>query len=127
MASLIGDDDTNGLLQLYEASFLLTQGEETLMERARNFATNLLHQKIGLTDHNLSSLPLHWRIRRPNARLFIQAYERRQDMNQIVLELAKLEFNVVQATHQQELKHVSRSLSNFLYIYTYMYKYICDH
>ncbi|KAG8368606.1 hypothetical protein BUALT_Bualt15G0062900 [Buddleja alternifolia] len=109
-------DGTKGLLQLYEASFMLTEGETTL-DQAREFSTILLHKNLnaGDIDENLSllvrhalELPLHWRIERPNARWFIDAYERKPDMDDAVLELAKLDFNIVQAKHQQELKHVSR-------------------
>ncbi|KAL0357022.1 UNVERIFIED_CONTAM: (-)-alpha-terpineol synthase [Sesamum calycinum] len=106
-------NDTKGLLQLYEASFLSKRGEKTL-DLAREFATNFLqkypYEKI---DENLSllvrhalELPIHWRVERPNARWFVEAYEKRPDVNPLVLELAKLDFNIVQATHQQELKHV---------------------
>ncbi|KAK6156769.1 hypothetical protein DH2020_011017 [Rehmannia glutinosa] len=113
-------DDIKGMLQLYEASFLLTQGENVL-ELAREFASKILQEKIedegnngNFDDEYLSllvrqalELPLHWRIQRINATWFINAYERRPDMNPLLLELAKLDFNIVQATHQQELKHVS--------------------
>ncbi|KAH6789932.1 hypothetical protein C2S51_004938 [Perilla frutescens var. frutescens] len=112
------DDDTRGVLQLYEASFLLTEGEESLV-LAKDFATKFLQRKVDgeneLIDENVLAsirnaleLPIHWRIQRPNARWFIQAYERRPQMNPIVLELAKLDFNILQAIHQQELKLVSR-------------------
>ena len=109
-------DDKRGMLQLYEASFLLTHGEETL-ELANVFATKHL-QKIGDEgddDHNLLEmvryaldLPIHWRTQRPNARWFIEAYGRRSEMNPTILELAKLEFNITQSMHQQELKLISR-------------------
>ncbi|KAL0365206.1 UNVERIFIED_CONTAM: (-)-alpha-terpineol synthase [Sesamum angustifolium] len=93
--------------------FSVPQGEKTL-GLAREFTTNFLqkypNEKI---DENLSllvrhalELPIHWRVERPNARWFIEAYEKRPDVNPLVLELAKLDFNIVQATHQQELKHV---------------------
>ncbi|KAL0335051.1 UNVERIFIED_CONTAM: (R)-limonene synthase [Sesamum radiatum] len=106
-------NDTKGLLQLYEASFLSTPGEKTL-DLAREFATNFLQKyPNGKIDENLSllvchalELPIHWRVERPNARWFIEAYEKRPDGNPLLLELAKLDFNIVQATHQQELKHV---------------------
>ncbi|KAL3614429.1 hypothetical protein CASFOL_042503 [Castilleja foliolosa] len=117
-------DDTKGLLQLYEASFMLTPGEKTL-ELAREFAAKFLQKKIdndncegniGINDEYLSllagnalELPFHWRAQRPYARWFISVYEKRPyNMNPMVIELAKLDFNIVQATHQQELKHVSR-------------------
>ncbi|KAK6135662.1 hypothetical protein DH2020_030599 [Rehmannia glutinosa] len=107
-------DDTKGLLELYEASFVLTQGEKTL-DLAREFATNLLEKKvnIGIEDehfsllvHSALEIPLHWRIPRLHARWCIDAYGMRQDMNPIVLELAKLDFNIVQASQLEELKHV---------------------
>nr|T1RRJ4.1 RecName: Full=(-)-endo-fenchol synthase, chloroplastic; Short=Alpha fenchol synthase; Short=LsFENS; AltName: Full=Alpha pinene synthase; AltName: Full=Limonene synthase; Flags: Precursor [Lavandula stoechas]AGN72801.1 alpha fenchol [Lavandula stoechas] len=113
-ASLAGD--TKGLLQLYEASFLLREGEDTL-ELARKFSTKLLQQKIdeGEPDNNLLScirhsleLPLHWRLQRLEARWFLDAYATRHDMNPIIFELAKLEFNITQATQQEELKDLSR-------------------
>nr|WAB71041.1 (-)-bornyl diphosphate synthase [Mentha longifolia] len=112
-------EDMKGLLELYEASFLLTHGEETL-EQARVFSTNLLQKKLddgeimdehllNLVRHSLR-LPLHWSVQRPNARWFIDACakKRLENTNPILLELAKLDFNIVQAAHQQELKHVSR-------------------
>nr|AQY54366.1 1,8-cineole synthase [Salvia officinalis]QJX58325.1 1,8-cineole synthase [Salvia fruticosa] len=108
-------DDTRGLLQLYEASFLSAQGEETL-RLARDFATKFLQKRVLVDkDINLLSsieraleLPTHWRVQMPNARSFIDAYKRRPDMNPTVLELAKLDFNMVQAQFQQELKEASR-------------------
>ncbi|KAG8370953.1 hypothetical protein BUALT_Bualt13G0036800 [Buddleja alternifolia] len=110
-------EDTKGLLQLYESSFLLTQGENTL-DQAREFATKFLQKNLDqkliidenllLLVHHALEIPLHWSVPRTNARWFIEAYERRSDMNPIVLELAKLDFNIVQAIHQEELKHVSR-------------------
>ncbi|KAL6571240.1 hypothetical protein OROHE_002883 [Orobanche hederae] len=112
-------EDTKGLLQLYGASFFLTHGEE-ILEKARVFSTNLLQKKLddgGIMDEHLSELvrhslglPLHWSIQRPNARWFLDACgkKRSENMNPILLELAKLDFNIVQATHQQELKQVSR-------------------
>ncbi|KAG8368601.1 hypothetical protein BUALT_Bualt15G0062400 [Buddleja alternifolia] len=125
-------DDTKGLLQLYESSFMLTEGETTL-DQAREFSTILLQKNLnaGDIDENLSllvrhalELPLHWRVERPNVRWFINAYERKPDMDDAVLELAKLDFNIVQAKHQQELKHVSR-IRFLIGIYIYIYIYIC--
>ncbi|XP_057812515.1 terpineol synthase, chloroplastic-like [Salvia miltiorrhiza] len=110
-------EDTEGLQQLYEASFLLTEGDMSL-EQARVFSTNLLQKKLDhgeIMDEYLSSLvrhsldlPLHWSVQRPNARWFVDAYTKRSDVNPILLELAKLDFNIVQASYHQELKVVSR-------------------
>ncbi|PIN20462.1 Terpinolene synthase [Handroanthus impetiginosus] len=110
-------EDTKGLLELYEASFLMTEGEKTL-ELAKEFATKCLQKQLdedNATDdyhvllvRDALDLPLHWRVERPKARWFIEVYQKRPDMNPVVLELAKLDFNVVQAIHQEELKHISR-------------------
>nr|AAX16075.1 linalool synthase [Perilla frutescens var. hirtella] len=111
-------DDTKGLLQLYEASFLLREGEDTL-ELARQYATKFLQKKVDHEliddDSNLLSwirhsleIPLHWRIQRLEARWFLDAYATRHDVNPIILELAKLDFNIIRATQQEELKDLSR-------------------
>ncbi|PIN20463.1 (-)-alpha-terpineol synthase [Handroanthus impetiginosus] len=111
-------DDIEGLLQLYEASFLMAEGECTL-ELAREFATIFLQKKLDENNNAIDDylallvrdaldLPLHWRVERPKARWFIEVYEKRPSMNPVVLELAKLDFNIVQAIHQEELKHISR-------------------
>nr|AAM89254.1 3-carene synthase [Salvia stenophylla] len=106
-------DDTRGLLQLYEASFLLTEGENTL-ELARDFTTKILEEKLRndeIDDINLVTwirhsleIPIHWRIDRVNTSVWIDVYKRRPDMNPIVLELAVLDSNIVQAQYQEELK-----------------------
>ena len=110
-------DDTKGILSLYEASFHLVEGE-TILEEARDFSTKYLEKYISnkeasedeivvLAKHALE-VPLHWRVSRLEARWFIDVYERRQDMNPSLLELAKLDLNVVQSTHQEDLKQASR-------------------
>nr|QNC49796.1 terpene synthase 8a [Leucophyllum frutescens] len=110
-------EDTKGLLQLYEASFLLTPGEDTL-DQAREFTTISLRRNLDqglISDENLSflvgcalKLPLHWSIPRFRARTFIGAYERKSDAITTMLEFAKLDFNIFQAMNQEELKTVSR-------------------
>ncbi|KAK4401818.1 (-)-alpha-terpineol synthase [Sesamum angolense] len=78
--------DTKGLLQLYEASFLSTPGEKTL-DLAENLPP-IFCRKILMK--RLMRACRYWS----------------PDVNRLVLELAKLDFNIVQTTHQQELKHV---------------------
>lgn len=102
------------MLQLYEASFLSTEGERTL-EVAREFTIKRLQDQIvdqdsALLVHHALELPLHRTIPRAEARWFINLYSQNSDMNPILLEFAKLDFNLVQATYQQELKQVSRYL-----------------
>ena len=104
------EKDVQGLLSLYEASFLCFDGEGTL-EDARHFTSEHLVKLIqcmhphlkDIVEHSLE-LPLHWRTPRLEARWYIDRYERSGYMNPSLLQLAKLDFNLVQSTHQKELK-----------------------
>nr|QWQ79595.1 TPS37 [Juglans sigillata] len=108
-------DDPKGLLYLFEASFLSIEGE-TILDEARAFATKQLKEYVEQNkSQNLSTfvghaleLPLHWRMLRSEARWFIDTYRREVGMNPVMLELAELDFNMVQAVHQQEVKRESR-------------------
>ena len=64
-------------------------------------------KEVAIVRHALE-LPLHWRMPRLETRWFIDIYERKVDMNPILLEFAKLDFNKVQFIHQQDLKYASR-------------------
>ncbi|KAI7991767.1 hypothetical protein LOK49_LG12G02308 [Camellia lanceoleosa] len=96
---------------------LRQHGYNVPQDEARDFTTRNLKENLKKKDidqnlamlvrHSLE-LPLHWRVLRLEARWFIDVYERRQDMNSLLLELAKLDFNMVQAIHQQEVKQMSR-------------------
>ncbi|KAL9416656.1 hypothetical protein AB3S75_039782 [Citrus x aurantiifolia] len=112
-------DDIKGILALYEAAYLLGEEESTIFHEAINFTTTHLEEYVkkhddddddgyfsALVKHALE-LPLHWRMLRLEARWFIDVYERGTDMNPVLVELAKLDFNSVQAAHQDELKYVS--------------------
>ncbi|KAL5841831.1 hypothetical protein ACOSQ3_012434 [Xanthoceras sorbifolium] len=112
-------DDVKGMLSLYEASYYGFEGE-SIMEEAWQFTTEHLKNLEIETESNLAmevkhalELPLHWRAPRLETRWFIDAYERREDMNHILLEFAKLDFNIVQGFYQQELKEVSRWWKNY--------------
>ncbi|KAK9275270.1 hypothetical protein L1049_022532 [Liquidambar formosana] len=107
--------DIKPMLCLYEASFLSTEGE-TILDEARDFTTRHLAESleqnmdeyVAMQVSHALELPLHWRMPRLETRWFIEIYERRKDKNPILFELAKLDFNMVQAVHQDELKNMSR-------------------
>ncbi|XP_059628847.1 (-)-alpha-terpineol synthase-like isoform X3 [Cornus florida] len=109
--------DTNGMLCLYEASYFSIEGER-ILEEAKDFTTRHLKENLEQNmymDQNLAmqvghslELPLHWRTQRLETRWFIDIYEQRHDMNLLLLELAKLDFNMVQATHLEEMQHMTR-------------------
>ncbi|XP_073152659.1 (+)-epi-alpha-bisabolol synthase-like [Henckelia pumila] len=116
-------NDNKGLLSLYEASYLTMEGEE-IMDNAQDFATHHLEQNLKqqqqLLDqtllaeitHSMENFPIHWRVPRLEARRFISVYEKSKDMNPLVLEFAKLDFNLLQVMYQQELKEMSRWYTN---------------
>ncbi|KAJ0017280.1 hypothetical protein Pint_11432 [Pistacia integerrima] len=109
-------DNCRGILSMYEAAFLLKEGENAIFDDVRNFTTSYLKEYVKenkdqylstLVSHELE-LPRYWRMIRLEARWFIDVYETRPDMSSIVLEFAKLDFNMVQATHQEDMKYASR-------------------
>ncbi|KAK8583762.1 hypothetical protein V6N13_109159 [Hibiscus sabdariffa] len=109
-------EDCKGLLSLYEASYLSVE-DEGVLDTARGFAAEQLRRHLEqdvldehlrkLVEHALE-LPLHWRVSRLEARWFIDLYEKREERNPMLLELAKLDFNIVQAVHQDDLRYSSK-------------------
>lgn len=110
-------NDVKGMLSLYEASFVLMHGEN-ILEEAREFTTKHLQEFVKqdkdqtylseLVRHALET-PLHWRVPMLEARWFINIYWRSHEiMNPTFLELSILDYNIVQAIHQEELRQLSR-------------------
>ncbi|XP_010545879.1 PREDICTED: (E)-beta-ocimene synthase, chloroplastic-like [Tarenaya hassleriana] len=114
-------EDPKGLLSLYEASYLTTKSDTKLKE-ARSYATERLREIIersSNTDHDetqsymskmvihVLEMPYHWRVKRLEAHWYIDVYGKRHDMNPVLLEFAKLDFNIVQYVHQEDLKNLS--------------------
>ncbi|KAF5188255.1 Terpene synthase [Thalictrum thalictroides] len=105
--------DVKGLLSLYEASHLSVNGEDVL-EEALKYTTTCLksiesHFDIILAkqvQHALA-IPLHWRMPRIEARNFIDVYDRDDKKHAVLLQLAKLDFNLVQSIHQRNLSDLS--------------------
>uniref|UniRef100_A0A7N1A7L4 Uncharacterized protein n=1 Tax=Kalanchoe fedtschenkoi TaxID=63787 RepID=A0A7N1A7L4_KALFE len=115
-------EDIKGMLSLYEASYLSTEGE-TIIEEAMDFSTAYCHKikssskvvadtyLFTLLSHALE-LPLHWRSQRLEARWFIDMYPKKQGMYNCLLQLAKLDFNMMQSVYQDELKDLSKWWEN---------------
>lgn len=105
-------NDPKGLLSLYNAAHLLTHDEGTL-EDAILFSRRHLESiqsslKPPLADQvgRALEIPLPRTIKREEAISFIPEYSSIQDQTYSpeVLELAKLDFNLLQHLHQKELK-----------------------
>ncbi|KAJ0848853.1 putative R-linalool synthase [Helianthus annuus] len=107
-------EDMMVMLNLYEASYHSFE-DESILDDVSDFTANYLKENQNKMDESISSLvshalelPLHWRVPRIESKWFIEVYEKRSDMNPTLLELAKLDFNMVQAVHIEDLKQASR-------------------
>ncbi|MED6123453.1 hypothetical protein PIB30_049299 [Stylosanthes scabra] len=102
--------DVKGIWSLYEAAQLRIHGEE-ILEEAHEFTYNKLKSianQLGpsLADQINQSLiqPLHKAIARMRARSYMFFYEEDPSPhNKILLNFAKLEFNMIQKLYQQEV------------------------
>ncbi|TXG47437.1 hypothetical protein EZV62_026731 [Acer yangbiense] len=113
--------DIKGLIELFEASHLSLEGEN-ILEEAKGFSNGILMGAYSALDGELAEkvahileLPTHWRLDWFQVKWHLKMYEKNNDINStttILCELAKLNFNMVQATHQNELKEVSRWWKN---------------
>lgn len=110
--------DVKGVLSLYEASFLGYEGEQ-ILDDARAFSS--FHLRSALNEgrsnnmvleevNHALELPLHHRTQRLEARWYIEHYAKKRDSNRVLLEAAKLDFNILQSTLQNDLQEVSRSV-----------------
>ncbi|GJR50623.1 gypsy type transposase [Tanacetum coccineum] len=114
------EDDINvvGMLNLYEASYHSFE-DESILNDARDITTKYLKQSLEkiddgsiflLVSHALEQ-PLHWRVPRVESKWFIELYEKRGGASPTIVELAKLDFDMVQALHLEDLKHTSRTIT----------------
>ncbi|KAG2684191.1 hypothetical protein I3760_10G065500 [Carya illinoinensis] len=107
-------ENIKGILELLEASHLALEGENCL-DAAREFSTTTLEKTLPNLDGFLAKqvvhalkLPSQKRVKWFDVKWHISVKEKDRDKNSILLELAKLNFNVIQATLQKDLKELSR-------------------
>ncbi|CAM0885418.1 unnamed protein product [Alopecurus aequalis] len=106
-------NEPRGLLSLYNAAHLLTHGEPTL-EEAITFARNNLESMRSIKSplaqqvQRALQLPLPRTCKRVETLHYISEYKQEQGHNPILLELAKLDFNLLQHVHLEELKVISK-------------------
>nr|AAO85532.1 monoterpene synthase [Arabidopsis thaliana] len=111
-------DNITSIITLYEASYLSTKSDTKLHKVIRPFATEQIRNfvddesetyNIMLREMAIHALeiPYHWRMRRLETRWYIDAYEKKHDMNLFLAEFAKIDFNIVQTAHQEDVKYVS--------------------
>ncbi|CAJ1956398.1 unnamed protein product [Sphenostylis stenocarpa] len=108
-------NDVQGMLSLYEASHLSLEGESLWEAKAfsRTHLMNLMNEGTEAevaekVRHVLEGLPHHQSFHRLDARRYINSYNKKEPHNLLLLELAKLDFNMVLSSHKKELQEMSR-------------------
>ncbi|KAL2327942.1 hypothetical protein Fmac_021369 [Flemingia macrophylla] len=104
--------DVEGILSLYEASHVMIHGEEILEEalaftstQLKSIVTTLSPFLAAQVNHSLRQ-SLHKNLPRLEARRYISTYEQHPYHNEILLTLAKLDFNKLQHLHQKEFGNI---------------------
>ena len=112
MESLVGD--ISGMLAFYEAFHLRLHGEDTLEEALVSTTTHLMSVASEKTDrlseqirHALNR-PLRKSLLRLQARQYISIYQDEASQNNALLQLAKLDFDLLQYLHKEELAEILR-------------------
>ena len=106
-------DNTKTLLSLYNAAHLRTHGDKVLDE-AIIFTKSQLEAVLDSLESTLADevshalqTPLFRRIRILETRTYIPIYEKEAARNEVILEFAKLNFNLLQLLYCEELKTVT--------------------
>ncbi|KAK9041652.1 hypothetical protein V6N11_016742 [Hibiscus sabdariffa] len=103
--------DVKGLLELYEAAHLLVHGED-ILEEALAFTTAHLElaKAAEILEYPLSALvsnalyqPIRKALPRLDATRFIAIYQGDASHDKTLLKFAKLDFNLLQNSHKEEL------------------------
>ncbi|PWA72532.1 amorpha-4,11-diene synthase [Artemisia annua] len=109
-------NDVQGMLELYEATYMRVEGEGVL-DDALIFTRSRLHDiaKDTLVSNSTLSTqiekalkqPLRKRLPRIEALRYIPFYQQQDSHNESLLKLAKLGFNMLQSLHKKELSEVT--------------------
>ncbi|CAN4115216.1 unnamed protein product [Withania somnifera] len=105
--------DAKGLLSLYEAAHVRIHGDD-ILEESLTFATSNLERIIPTLDSTLQKQvthalmqSLHRGIPRAEAHFNISIYEGCGSRNEKLLRLAKLDYNLLQVLHKEELSELT--------------------
>ncbi|KAF8731742.1 hypothetical protein HU200_015674 [Digitaria exilis] len=103
------------LLSLYNAAHMRTHGEiildEAILITRRSLEITLSNMEESLLAREIKSaleIPLPRRVRIYESKYYISAYENDATVHETVLELAKLNSNIMQLHHQDELTTITR-------------------
>ncbi|GAB4849344.1 hypothetical protein Ancab_004146 [Ancistrocladus abbreviatus] len=105
--------DAEGILALFEASYVRMHGEN-ILEEACNFTTTCLKSMVTQANYPLAirvnhalKHPLHRFFSRLDHKHYILVYETNPLHDKALLKFAKLDFNMVQALHRKELNDLT--------------------
>ncbi|KAI5412145.1 probable terpene synthase 2 isoform X2 [Lathyrus oleraceus] len=109
------DKHVQGMWSLYEAAHLKIRGED-ILDEALDFTQAYMNSKT--TINQLSSFlhaqvtqclrkPLHKGVPRLETRCYISSYEQDPSHSKVLLNFAKLDFNMLQKMHQKELASIT--------------------
>ncbi|WVZ94929.1 hypothetical protein U9M48_040756 [Paspalum notatum var. saurae] len=106
-------DDIKSLLSLYNAAYLRTHGEKVL-DDAIIFTRRQFEGVIDSLESTLAyevslslQTPLFRRVRILETRNYMPIYEKEAARNEVILEFAKLNFNLLQLLYCEELKKIT--------------------
>ncbi|KAF8698823.1 hypothetical protein HU200_035082 [Digitaria exilis] len=108
--------DVRSLLALYKAAHLGTQKEQFLIKAQKqtkslltsSMVDHLERPLVDIVQHALQT-PSFRRMKRLEARLYIPLYEEdKEECNELVLELAKINFYLLQRIHREELVEICK-------------------
>lgn len=108
--------DIKGLLELYEASQLGINGED-ILDEAKEFSSQTLKKWVtaaqvnnfsGKAIRNTLDQPYHTSLSRFKARDMLTNFQSTNGWINILQELAKMDFNLVQSLHQKEIARISK-------------------
>ncbi|KAH0678033.1 hypothetical protein KY284_019118 [Solanum tuberosum] len=106
--------DVKGILSLYEAAHLRISGEN-ILEEALVFTTKCLKSMVPklsgyVVTHIIHALkmPIRRTLARVAARQYINMYQDNPEHRKVLLQFARLDFNMLQKLHQKELSGITR-------------------
>ncbi|KAF6146025.1 hypothetical protein GIB67_033384 [Kingdonia uniflora] len=106
-------EDLRGIMELFEASELRIEGE-IILDEASVFASKHLNDVLKHVGEDEARVirdtlnhPFNKSLARFKAKPYIKNFERDYGTNDILQELVKVDFNIVQTLHQKELLEVS--------------------
>ncbi|KAL6316120.1 hypothetical protein AAG906_015950 [Vitis piasezkii] len=106
--------DVRGMLGLYETAHLRVHGED-ILDEALAFTTTHLRSMVEHLEYPFAEQvahalkqPIRKGLERLEARWYISIYQDETSHDRTLLKLAKLDFNLVQSLHKEELSNITR-------------------